>query len=85
MYQKSLLTLSLLVFSGLSFSADLNCSIDKELSKDHFQKLIQLRQQASKVCLKCVGKECEMKSWGKEQAGDATVSVSYTHLRAHET
>jgi len=73
MYQKGLLALSLLIFTGLSFSADLNCSIDKELSKDHFQKLIQLREQASKVCLKCVGKECEMKSWEKEQAGDATV------------
>ena len=73
MYQKSLLALSLLLFASLSFSVDLNCSIDKELSKDHFQKLIQLREQASKVCLKCVGKECEMKSWEKEQAGDATV------------
>ena len=73
MYQKSLLALSLLLFTSLSFSVDLNCSIDKELSKDHFQKLIQLRQQASAVCLKCVGKECEMKSWKKEQAGDATV------------
>ena len=61
MYKKGLLALSLLIFTGLSFSADLNCSIDKELSKDHFQKLIQLREQASKVCLKCVGKECEMK------------------------
>ena len=73
MYQKSLLALSLLLFTSLSFSVDLNCSIDKELSKDHFQKLIQLRQQASAACLKCVGKECEMKSWKKEQAGDATV------------
>jgi|TARA_B110000240_G_scaffold42795_1_gene48091 hypothetical protein len=73
MYQKSLLALSLLLFASLSFSVDLNCSIDKELSKDHFQKLIQLRQQASAACLKCVGKECEMKSWKKEQAGDATV------------
>ena len=73
MYQKSLLALSLLLFTSLSFSVDLNCSIDKELSKDHFQKLIQLRQQASAACLKCVGKEREMKSWKKEQAGDATV------------
>jgi hypothetical protein len=75
MYQKSLLALSLLLFASLSFSVDLNCSIDKELSKDHFQKLIQLRQQASAACLKCVGKECEMKSWKKEQAGDATVCM----------
>ena len=73
MYKKILLTLSLFLFTGLSFSVELNCSIDKELSKDHFQKLKQLREQASSICLKCVGKECEMKSWQKEQAGDATV------------
>ena len=56
---------------------DLNCSIDKELSNDNFQKLKQFRQQASSICLNCVGKECEMKSWQKEQAGDATVCVNY--------
>ena len=75
MYKKSLLTLSFLLFTSLSFSADLNCSIDKELSKDNFQKLKQLRQQPSavSVCLKCVGKECEMNSLQKEQSTEATV------------
>ena len=73
MYKKSLLILSFFLFSSLSLGMDLNCSIDKELSNDNFQKLKQFRQQASSICLNCVGKECEMKSWQKEQAGDATV------------
>ena len=73
MYKKSLLTISLFLFTGLSLGMDLNCSIDKELSNQNFEKLKQYRQQASSVCLKCAGKECEMKSWEKEQAGDATV------------
>ena len=75
MYQKSLLTLSLLLFTSLSFSVDLNCYIDKELSKDNFQKLIQSRQNASavSVCLKCAGKKCEMNSLKKEQTTEAVV------------
>lgn len=73
MYKKSLLILSFFLFSSLSLGMDLNCSIDKELSNDNFQKLKQFRQQASSICLNCAGKECEMKSWQKEQAGDATV------------
>ena len=73
MYRKSLLTLSFLLFTSLSLGVDLNCSIDKELSNNNFQKLKQYRQQTSSVCLNCVGKDCEMKSWEKEQAGDATV------------
>ena len=74
MYKKNLIFLSLFIFSSIGLGSDLNCSIDKQLSKDNFQKLMQFRDQASSVCLKCSGKECEMKkSWKKEQANDAVI------------
>ena len=73
MSQKYLVLLSLFMFSGLALGVDLNCSIDKQLSQDNFLKMKQFREQASSVCLKCEGKECEMKSWKKEQAGDAVI------------
>jgi len=73
MFKKYLSLFIFLAFSNLSFSSTLNCSIDKELNEDDFTKIKQYRGQALNVCLTCNGKECTMKSWTKEQAGDAGI------------
>jgi len=70
---RNLFILLFLCTSSAAFGADLNCTIDKELSKENFMKLKQFREPAAKVCLKCEGKDCEMKVWSKDQAGDAAI------------